>query len=83
MWLLKYDLRKRTAHNGKKTLTVKCILPLEKWLNYFAVFVMIKKQTKSLFFFWLFQNYEYITHVQKHKTLNLSFKTFFIHILAN
>ena len=53
----------------KETLTFKCILPLDKWSHYYAVLVMIK----TIFFS---DYYKTITHVYKHKMLNLSCKTF-------
>jgi len=56
----------------KETLTLKCILPLDKWSHYYAVFVMMKIKQNFIFS----DYYKTITHVQKHKMLNLSFKTF-------
>jgi len=56
----------------KEALSFKCILPLDKWSHYYAVFVM-KKNKQKLYFS---DYYKTITHVQKHKMLNLSFKTF-------
>jgi len=43
MWLLNYEPWKRTAHN-EETSTLKCILSLDKWLHYYAVFVMMKNK---------------------------------------
>ena len=43
MWLLKYELWKKTAYD-EETSTLKCILPLDKWSHYCAVFVMMKNK---------------------------------------
>jgi len=46
MWLLKYELWKKTAHD-EETSTLKCILPLDKWSlsnDYYAVLVMMKNK---------------------------------------
>ena len=39
MWLIKYEVWKRTAHN----VQFKCMLPLDKWSHYYVVFVIIKE----------------------------------------
>ena len=43
MWLLKYELWQRTAHD-EETSTLECILPLDKWSHYYAVFVIMKNK---------------------------------------
>jgi len=60
-----------------KMSTFKCILPLDKRSHYCVVFVMTKNKQKLYFS----DYYKTITHVQKHKVLNVSFKLF-MHILA-
>jgi len=76
MWLLKYELWQRTAHD-EETSTLKCILPLDKW--HIIMLCLLWWKTNENVFSWLLQNYNTFS---KHKMLNLSFKTFFIHILA-
>ena len=63
----------RELFTMKETLTFKCILPLDIWSHYYAVFVMMKNKHKL----YLSDYYKTIRHVKKQKILNLSFKTFF------
>jgi len=77
MWLMNCDLWKRTAHN-EKNVNIQMHFTTYKWSHNYAMFVMMKNKQKL--FFWLLQNYNPCS--KKYKMLNLSFKTFFIHILA-
>jgi len=40
---------KRQLFTMKETLSFKCILPLDKWSHYYAVFVMMKNKQKPYF----------------------------------
>ena len=75
MWLLKYKLWKRTAHN-KRHVNVQIQFATLQMIALLCCVCYDGKQIKTLFFL-LLQNYNTFS---KHKMLNLSFKTFFIHI---
>ena len=49
------------------TSTLKCVLPLDKWSNYWMLFCYYEKQTKLYF-----SDYnKTITHGQKHNMINV------------
>ena len=74
MWLLKYDLWKRTAHNERKVYNQMHFATWQMITYYYAVFVMMKNKQKLYFS----DYYKSITPVRKkqHKMLNISFEPF-------
>ena len=73
VWLLKYDLWKRTAHNERN---VNIQMHFATWQMITLLWcVCYDENKKNLNFF--YYNYKTIHMFKKHKMLNLSFQTFF------
>jgi len=67
MWLLKYDLWKRTAHS-ERNVNIQMHFATGQMITLLRCVVMTKNK-QNLYFS---DYYKIITHVQKHKMLNLS-----------